>query len=212
MVKTQGHEETIIAERDAVAPSVGARVIATPPRGRLKRLLKRLSLSLMLLGTLAAGAYLGYPKLMTALTTVTTDDAYINSHVTYVAPRIPETVVEVKVDNNDFVKKGDLLIVLDDAMSKIKVGQAKAALGLAESELKAERATARATVASAKANRFKLMSAMTSLRDQIAGLRRPSPLMNRRRPPRIWPGSKPIVTPLRPEQLGDPGAGRCSQN
>ncbi len=46
------------------------------------------------------------PEVELALNTVTTDDAYVNSHATQVAPRITENVREVRVDNNDFVKKG----------------------------------------------------------------------------------------------------------
>ena len=41
------------------------------------------------------------------------DDAYVNAHVTFVAPRIVETVVSVHVDDNDHVRKGDLLVVPD---------------------------------------------------------------------------------------------------
>src|SRR4051794_29771152 len=59
---------------------------------------------------LVVGAYFLYPVVRTAMTTVSTDDAYVNAHVTFVAPRIGETVVSVLVDDNDFVKKGDLLV------------------------------------------------------------------------------------------------------
>ena len=41
-------------------------------------------------------------------------------------------VREVRVDNNDFVKKGDLLIVLDDALEQVKVREATAALEVAK--------------------------------------------------------------------------------
>ena len=38
---------------------------------------------------LAIGGYLLAPSVETALNTVTTDDAYVNGHVTFVAPRVP---------------------------------------------------------------------------------------------------------------------------
>ena len=124
-----------------------------------------------LLVALGAGAYFFYPRIMLALSTVSTDDAYVNAHVTFLAPRISESVVEVRFDNNDFVRKGDLVVVLDDAMEKIRVGQASAALGLARNEATAQLATTRAIVAQAKANRFKLFSAQTDIRNQVASLR-----------------------------------------
>ena len=124
-----------------------------------------------LLLALGVGAYFAYPRIELALSTVSTDDAYVNAHVTFLAPRISESVVEVRFDNNDFVKKGDLVVVLDDAMETIRVAQASAALGLAKDEATAQLATTRSIVAQAKANRFKLFSSQTDIRNQIASLR-----------------------------------------
>jgi membrane fusion protein (multidrug efflux system) len=121
---------------------------------------------------LVGGAgYFLYPRVVLALTTVSTDDAYVNSHVTHVAPRIAETVLEVRVDDNDFVKKGDLLVRLDEAMSRIRTAQAEAALESARKSEDQAMAMARATMATAKADRYKLASAISEVRNQLAGLR-----------------------------------------
>jgi membrane fusion protein, multidrug efflux system len=125
----------------------------------------------VLLLALGGGAYVAYPRIVLALATVSTDDAYVNAHVTFLAPRIAESVVEVRFDNNDFVKKGDLVVVLDDAMEKLRVAQASAELKLTEDQAVAELAAARAVVAQAKANRYKLASAQTDIRNQVASLR-----------------------------------------
>jgi membrane fusion protein, multidrug efflux system len=125
----------------------------------------------ILLLTLGVGGYFAYPRIELALSTVSTDDAYVNAHVTFLAPRISESVVEVRFDNNDFVKKGDLVVTLDDAMEKIRVAQASAALELAKDQAAAQLATTRAVVAQAKANRFKLFSSQTDVRNQVASLR-----------------------------------------
>jgi membrane fusion protein (multidrug efflux system) len=125
----------------------------------------------LILAMLGLGGYFAYPRIVLALATVSTDDAYVNAHVTYLAPRIAESVVDVKFDNNDFVKKGDLVIVLDDAIEKVKVAQAEAALKLAQDESVAKLAESRAIVAQAKANRYKLASAQTDVRNQVASLR-----------------------------------------
>src|SRR5262249_4522970 len=55
---------------------------------------------------LAIGAYLLYPTVDTMLNTVSTDDAYVNGHVTFVAPRVAGQVSRVLVDDNYRVKKG----------------------------------------------------------------------------------------------------------
>src|SRR5271154_120592 len=57
---------------------------ATPPVRRYRKWL-------VLAGTVAALAVAGYflvPFVDTAVNTVSTDDAYVNGHVTYVAPRV----------------------------------------------------------------------------------------------------------------------------
>ena len=126
---------------------------------------------LVVAAMLAAAAYFLYPRVVLALDTVSTDDAYVSAHVTHVAPRIAETVLEVRVDDNDFVKKGDILIRLDEAMSKVRLAQAEAALDAARKSEDQAMAMARATVATAKANRYKLASAISQVKNQVAGLR-----------------------------------------
>ena len=49
----------------------------------------------------AGGSYLFIPQIQIALNTVSTDDAYVNGHVTYVAPRVSGTVLNVLVDDNN---------------------------------------------------------------------------------------------------------------
>src|SRR3954463_5374388 len=49
---------------------------------------------------LAGAAAIGIPWLREALTTASTDDAYVNGHVTFVAPRVSGQVMRVLVDDN----------------------------------------------------------------------------------------------------------------
>ena len=49
---------------------------------------------------LAIGGYLLKPTVETMLNTVSTDDAYVNGHVTFVAPRVSGQVSRVLVDDN----------------------------------------------------------------------------------------------------------------
>jgi membrane fusion protein (multidrug efflux system) len=140
-------------------------------KGQGRSWVRRATILLAVVAAVLASAYFLYPRAKLALTTVSTDDAYVNSHVTYVAPRITENVVQVRVDNNDFVKKGDLLLSLDDTMWAIRVKQAVAALDVAKKTGEQALAKARATIAEAKANRFKLASAISEVKNNVAGLR-----------------------------------------
>lgn len=142
----------------------------TPTR-HPRRVLRGLVIGFVSFAVAAAATRFLYPMARLALTTVSTDDAFVNSHATLVAPRIIETVREVKVDDNDHVKKGDLLIVLDDTMWKVRVAQASAALDVARRNADQVQAKTRAGIAGAKANRFKLVSAIAAVKNQEAGLR-----------------------------------------
>lgn len=59
---------------------------------------------------------------------VTTDDAFVEGNITIVSPKISSHVERLHVVENQFVKKGTLLIELDAHEAEVKVAQAKAAL------------------------------------------------------------------------------------
>lgn len=69
-----------------------------------------------------------------------TDDAQIASNVSPVISRISGYVKEVRVDDNQFVKKGDTLMILDQRDLTIALEQAEAGLGTAQSNLSAAQA------------------------------------------------------------------------
>src|SRR5215471_16596505 len=66
---------------------------------------------------------------------ISTDDAQVDSDITGIAPRVAGTVLQVLVKDNQAVKAGDLLVVIDPRDYEAKVNQAKAALTQAESQL-----------------------------------------------------------------------------
>jgi membrane fusion protein, multidrug efflux system len=49
------------------------------------------------------------PWIELTLNTVSTDDAYVNGHVTFVAARVGGQITRVLVDDNNRVHKGDAL-------------------------------------------------------------------------------------------------------
>ncbi len=81
------------------------------------------------------GGYFLYPAVETALNTVSTDDAYVNGHVTFVAPRVSGQVSRVLVDDNYRVKKGALLVQLDKEPYQDQVAIKQAAVVAAEADL-----------------------------------------------------------------------------
>ena len=111
------------------------------------------------------------PWVVTALNTVSTDDAYVNGHVTFVAPRVLGQVMNVLVDDNYRVKKGDLLVQLDKEPFQVQVAIKQAALTAAETDLTAAKAQVQALVAQTRASKFKLEHAIEDVRNQVANLR-----------------------------------------
>jgi membrane fusion protein (multidrug efflux system) len=122
-------------------------------------------------GGLAIGLYFLMPTIIIMLTTVSTDDAYVNGHVTFVAPRVAGQVSHVFVDDNNRVKKGDKLVELDKEPYQVQVALKKAAVEVAQTNLAAARAQVASLVGQTRSNRFKLEHAMEEVKNQIANLR-----------------------------------------
>ena len=113
----------------------------------------------------------GVPWLITAFTTLSTDDAYVNGHVTLVAPRVPGQVTRVLVDDNNRVRTGDLLVQLDREPNQVQVNIAKAAVVSAQAELATARAQVRGLEALGRSQRFNLARAIEEQDNQVAELR-----------------------------------------
>ena len=111
------------------------------------------------------------PRIVRSFHTVSTDDAYVNSHVTFVAPRVPGQVSRVLVDNNNRVKKGDVLVELDPEPYRVQVEIKQAAVDAAEANLVVAQATVRSQIAQTRALRFNLQHAIENVDDQVALIR-----------------------------------------
>jgi membrane fusion protein (multidrug efflux system) len=119
----------------------------------------------------AALLYQGLPWMRTALTTVSTDDAYVNGHVTFVAARVPGQVVRVLVDDNNRVRKGDLLVELDKEPYQVQVNIAQAAVDAAQADLIATEAELRGMEGRTRSLRFSLENTIEDVDNKIAELR-----------------------------------------
>ena len=65
-----------------------------------------------------------------------TDDAFVEGHIVSIAPRVAGPVKEMLITDNQPVKKGDLLIVIDPNDYEAKLEQTKAKLAQAKASLK----------------------------------------------------------------------------
>ena len=152
----------------ALPPAEPSKMLPAPPRRSLWKTILFAGLAvvaLILVGIVAI------PWIILAFITVSTDDAYVNGHVTFVAPRVPGQVVKVLVDDNNRVKRGDPLVLLDKEPYQIQVNLKQAALDTANADLVLTTAQVRAAVALARSTRFKLEHSMETVNDQVAQLR-----------------------------------------
>ncbi|MEA3209083.1 MAG: rane fusion protein multidrug efflux system [Chthoniobacter sp.] len=111
------------------------------------------------------------PRVLHSLRTVSTDDAYVNSHATFVAPRVIGQVARVLVDDNNRVRKGDALVELDSEPYRVQSAIKQAAVDAAQAELVVAEANVRSQVGQARGFRFKLQHAIEDVDNQVALLR-----------------------------------------
>lgn len=82
-----------------------------------------------------------------------TDDAYVDTTTVNVSPRVSGQIEEVYVKDNQFVKEGDLVAVIDSADYKIRIDQAEAnyeRLQLEQKNAKANLSAAKSAIELAK--------------------------------------------------------------
>lgn len=109
----------------------------------------------VLIGLVTLGVAYGGYKYTHSLSHETTDDAQVEQNMTPIIPRVTGFIEKVYVKDNQFVKKGDTLFVIDNSDYTVKVEEAKAALLAAQSSFevsKADVGTAQSSVSVSDAN------------------------------------------------------------
>ncbi len=86
--------------------------------------------ALGIFGAVVLYFYLGYKA-----NHITTDDAFVDGHIHTIASKIPGTVKEVLVDDNQRVKKGDLLVEIDPVDYEVRVNETSSSLGAEEAKI-----------------------------------------------------------------------------
>jgi membrane fusion protein (multidrug efflux system) len=141
---------TSVQQNPAVAPNSYVEPVEEQPAGRSKRPFVFIILALVLL----VGAYFGWQRYQFSQAHEETDDAQVEGDVYPIIPRVGGPVLEVKVQDNQQVKKGDVLVTLDAADYQQRVNAAEAGLAAAKANVIAAQAavgTAQANVRTAQA-------------------------------------------------------------
>jgi membrane fusion protein (multidrug efflux system) len=100
-----------------------------------------------------------------------TDDAYIDSHSSAISSRVAGVISEVYVDDNQFVKTGDLLARLDPKDYEVKVEQSKAQVDLAAHQVEQLQASVKQTSTSAEAQEVQASGEIGSSQAHLAAVR-----------------------------------------
>jgi membrane fusion protein, multidrug efflux system len=147
----------------------------TPPEARpvpqnARKATRKRTLLAGVLGVavLAVLLVFGVPWVEEMLNTVSTDDAFVNGHVTFVAPRVAGQISRVLVDDNNRVRKGDVLAALDKEPYRVAVSEKQAAVDTAKADLQAATAAARGIEAQARSQRWNLQRAVQDVDSQVA--------------------------------------------
>jgi multidrug efflux system membrane fusion protein len=120
-------------------PDLKNRPTPVAPRKKLRRdplalrVLGRTIGVLVLLVTLALAIYVArlyyiYPQ---------TDDAYVRANIVHIAPHVSGPIIELPIQDNQHVRKGDLLFVVDPRPYQAALDMAQAKLDLTNLEIKA---------------------------------------------------------------------------
>ena len=100
------------------------------------------------------------------LSHVSTDNAQVDGHIVPILPKVGGFVTDVRIDENQNVKEGDTLVVLDDRDYKVRLAQAEAdlAVALAGVSNRVRVGQAEAQVEQAQANALKAHADLERLR------------------------------------------------
>jgi len=111
------------------APTQPVTPVAPPAAeapAKKKRSVRSFLLPIIGVALLGAGAWYGYDYWTDGRFMISTDDAYVQADMSFVSPKISGYIDKVLVSENQQVKAGDPLFVIDNGDYKIAVAQAEA--------------------------------------------------------------------------------------
>src|SRR5271170_5726882 len=125
------HDELRVDQEEVRKPNGEGKtnlpVASDPSKTKLRMVL----LVVALVAVVAASAY--YLEFVAPYES--TDDAFIEAHVTPIAPEVAGRVAQLFVQDNQEVKQGDVLLQIDPSNYQTKLDQVRAGLAAAKSQL-----------------------------------------------------------------------------
>jgi len=125
---TVDQEKVLGTEKELGTQMDASRTRPAPPRPKSSS--RKLAVFTVLIVLAGIGVYLW----VSSLNSVSTDDAQVDGHIIPISPKIYGKVLDVLVDDNQQVKKGQVLVRIDPRDYQAKVDQAQAAVQVAESQ------------------------------------------------------------------------------
>ena len=89
---------------------------------------------IFLLMVIFIGCWLGLRMLIHSRSNIETDNAFIETRIVQVSPKVSGTVTRVLVQDNQPVRKGELIAEIDPRDYQVQVSKAQAGVGVAENE------------------------------------------------------------------------------
>ena len=126
--KTTEHRRGAVIQDDDENRSERHNAGASSGKDKKRSLFRRPSVIVATAALLIAGIGYGGFATFHSFTHESTDDAFIDVHFVAVAPKIAGRVAVVHVDDNQVVKKGDVLVEIDPRDFQVALAQAKANL------------------------------------------------------------------------------------
>jgi multidrug resistance efflux pump len=126
----------VTSKRSRTADHGDAAALPPMPDSRVPaRRRKRMIPFLITLGTLALAAVLGSAAWGAYMGAPWTRDATVRAYVVTMAPEVAGRIVDLHVADNEYVRKGDLLMAIDPTNYTIAVSQAEAAVQQAQASI-----------------------------------------------------------------------------
>jgi membrane fusion protein (multidrug efflux system) len=137
--------------------------------------------SLILIGAVSVFFYLRYKA-----THISTDDAFVEGRIHTIASKVPGTVKSISVEDNQFVKKGGLLLEIDPVDYDVKVKEAsskfnveKAKLSEIEAKIEASKRQLSELISAMKASKANLELQEANLKLAVIDFERAQKLFER---------------------------------